>query len=154
VVSLLKELAPKEVADVGCGGGVIGVCVAIACPEIKVTLIEPVDRKFRFLNGLGAQLKIPLRVSKKPAGKDYPWTFDAVVARALAPLPEAVAVCLPLLKPGGRFIAYQSDAPDPENFGLKKALAKAGGRLLESKPYRLPGESKDRHLAVIERCIS
>lgn len=137
VVPLLRQLlrgrTAPAVCDLGSGGGFIGIAVKAAWPEAEVTLCEKVDRKFRFLNAEAVRLGLPgLRVSKsvKPA------SFDAVVARALAPLPEALSLALPLCRPGGFFVDYLSDLPNPEP------------RLVESRAYRLPAEQRDRYLAV------
>lgn len=126
--------------------------VKIAWPRARVTLMEPLERKFKFLNSSAARLGVKdLRVLKKAAGPGVGGDFDCVMERALAPLPEAVALALPLVKEGGFFLAYQSEAPDCELPALKKALAKAAARFVESLPYRLPKESKERHLAAFQK---
>lgn len=142
-----------RVADLGAGAGFIGMAVKLAWPEAEVTLIESLQRKFDFLNmaALKSGLK-GLRVVKARAGASVsPGGFDAVVARALAPLPEAVAVATPLLKDGGLFAAYQSEAPDLSSPLLEKALARARARFVDLLTYRLPRETRDRRLAVFQR---
>ncbi len=154
-IPVLKKHTNSEhprICDVGSGGGFIGMSIKIFWPEAEVTLMEALDRKFKFLNMAAARTGLKgLRVLKKKAGVDrlnsLETGFDAVVARALAPLPEALKTCLPLLKEGGVFVDYESDRAraDP------KTLAELSARLVESFPYRLPGEDKDRHLAVFGR---
>jgi 16S rRNA (guanine527-N7)-methyltransferase len=127
----------------------------IAWPEAEVTLLESSERKYRFLNLAAARTGLKgLRVLKKRAGHDRlagrEAGFDAVLARALAPLPEAVRICLPLVSEGGIFVCYQSDPPALDE-RLMKALAAASSRLVESYPYLLPLEETARHLAVFER---
>lgn len=136
-----------RICDLGSGGGFIGVCLKIAWPESQVTLVEAVERKFKFLNAESARLGLPgLRVLQRRAGDGRPYNsyesgFDAVVERALAPLDEALALARPLLKRHGLFAAFQSVAAAP-------ALAGAKMRLLESLGYRRPGEEKDRFLVM------
>lgn len=137
VVPLLRErlrgVERPSICDLGSGGGFIGIAIKAAWPEADVTLCEKVDRKFRFLNAEAVRLGLPgLRVSKAVK----PGSFDAVVARALAPLHEALALALPLCRPGGFFVDYLSELPNAEP------------RLVESRAYRLPAEQRDRYLAV------
>lgn len=143
---LLGREAPR-VCDLGAGGGFIGVCLKIAWPQAQVTLMEAVERKFKFLNAESARLGLPgLRVLQRRAGDGRPYDsyssgFDAVVERALAPLEEALVLARPLLKPGGLLAAFQSVPASP-------SLAGSGMRLLESLAYRRPGETRERFLAV------
>ena len=155
-VSPLRELLPPDSAllDLGSGGGFIGMAIKIAWPEARVTLMESLERKYRFLNATAARSGLKnLRVVKKTAVEGFAGegTFDCVVERALAELPQAVRLALPLVKKGGYFLAYQSETPDPEVILLQKSLAKAGGRLVKSIPYRLPMETKDRYLALFQK---
>lgn len=149
--------AKPRVLDLGSGGGFIGICLKIAWPQAEVTLMEAVDRKFRFLNAEAARLGMPgLRALRRRAGDGAPLTsyesgFDAVVERALAPLDEAVALAAPMLKPGGLFAAFQSEEPELTGGALARALSEAGARVLESRAYRRPGESKDRRLVIFAK---
>lgn len=135
---LLKKLAGERprLADLGSGGGFIGMSIKLSWPECEMTLIERLERKFRFLSGEAVKLGVKgLRVTKAAA----PGSFDAVTARALAPLPEALKLGLPLCRPGGHFVVWQSELP------------KEGEGLVDCVPYRLPGEAKDRYLAAYKR---
>lgn len=143
---LLGRESPR-LCDLGAGGGFIGICLKLAWPAAQVTLIEAVERKFKFLNAEAARLALPgLRVLRRRAGDGRPYNsyesgFDAVVERALAPLDEALDLARPLLKTGGLFAGFQSVAADP-------ALAGSKMRLLESLAYRRPGEARERFLAI------
>ena len=156
VAPLKARLGPApRIGDLGSGGGFIGAAIKIAWPEAEMTLIEGLKRKYEFL--IAASLKLGLkglRVLKRRAGMDRftgaEANFDAVVERALAPLPQAVAWAVPLCKPGGIFVAYQSEPPDPGAPELAAALVKTGAKLIQSHAYRLPAEHKDRTLAFFE----
>jgi 16S rRNA (guanine527-N7)-methyltransferase len=151
--------APEKprILDLGAGGGFIGICLKIAWPEAEVTLMEAVERKYKFLNTAAASLRMqglrPLlrRAGAGSPGSSYTTGFDAVVERALAPLPEAVRLAFPLLGPNGIFAAFQSDEISPADAGLTRALAAAGARVLESHAYRRPGETRDRRLVIFGR---
>ncbi|HXT00792.1 MAG TPA: RsmG family class I SAM-dependent methyltransferase [Elusimicrobiota bacterium] len=151
--------APEKprILDLGAGGGFIGICLKIAWPEAEVTLMEAVERKYRFLNSAATTLRMqglrPLlrRAGAGSPGSSYTTGFDAVVERALAPLPEAVRLAFPLLGPKGIFAAFQSDAPDAAEPGLARALAAAAARVLECPAYRRPGEARERRLVIFGR---
>jgi 16S rRNA (guanine527-N7)-methyltransferase len=157
--SLAARGAPANprVLDLGSGGGFIGICLKIAWPEAEVTLMEAVERKYKFLNAAVASLRLkglrPLlrRAGAGSPGSAYTTGFDAVVARALAPLPEAVRLAFPLLGPDGIFAAFQSDEPSAQEPELARALAAAGARVLQSHVYRRPGEARDRRLVIFGR---
>lgn len=153
--ALRPRLPPAaRVLDLGSGAGFIGIALKLAWSGAQVTLMESVERKFRFLSAESARLGLAgLRALRRRAGDGRPLSsyesdFDAVVERALAPLPEALVLARPMLKPGGLFAAFQSEDPDPAEPALAKALARAGARLLESCAYRRPGEGRERRLAI------
>ena len=155
---LIKEAKnPRpRILDLGAGGGCIGMAIKIAWPEARVTLMESSQRKYRFLNSMAAHSGLPgLSVSSFHAGQGQPPTslldFDAVLERALAPLPQSLKLAMPLTAPDGLFLAFQSQAPDPQDASLKRALAAGAARLVKSIPYRLPQEEKDRCLALFRR---
>ena len=146
-----------RVLDLGAGGGFIGFALKIAWPEAEVTLMEAVERKYRFLNAASSSLGLkglrPVlrRAGAGPPRSAYETGFDAVVERALAPLPEALALATPLMAPRGIFAAFQSQEPDPNDPALAKALARTGARVLKSCPYRRPREERPRFLVVFAR---
>ena len=150
-----KKPAPR-ILDLGSGGGYIGMAIKIAWPQAKVTLMESLERKFRFLNAMAVRSGLPgLTVALRRAGKGKlrgpEQGFDAVVARALAPLPEAVALALPLAGPQGLVLIFQSAEPDLAEPALQRVLARHAARLVKSIPYRLPREDRDRCLALFGR---
>jgi len=155
----LRSVLPARprVLDLGSGGGFIGIALKIAWPEAEVTLMEAVERKFRFISAAAARVGLPgLRALRRRAGDGSPLSayergFDAVVERALAPLPEAVALAAPMLGPAGLFAAFQSEAPNPAEPALARALGAAGLQALAPRAYRRPGESRDRLLALFAR---
>ncbi|MBI4375922.1 MAG: 16S rRNA (guanine(527)-N(7))-methyltransferase RsmG [Elusimicrobia bacterium] len=148
----IKVPAPR-IADVGSGAGFVGLPLKIAWPEAELTLVESSLRRFEFLNLASLALGLKgLKVLRRKAGADRiePAPFDAAIERALAPLPAAVKLLLPLVRSGGLFAAYQSQAPERDPAVLE-AAAQSGGKWLETWPYRLPGEEKDRFLALFAR---
>jgi len=155
--ALRREMAlvRPRILDLGSGGGYIGMAVKIAWPEAHMTLMESVQRKYRFLNAMAVRSGLAgLTVSSRRAGegsKAPETNFDAVLARALAPLPEAAALALPLCGTQGLCLIFQSQAPDANEPRLARVLARHGARLVKSIQYRLPREERDRHLALFRK---
>lgn len=140
-----------KIADLGAGAGFIGIGLKIAWPQADVTLLEAVERKYRFLNsavlGLGLKgLHVLLRRATGGSWNGPP--YQAVTARAVAASCEVIKLAAPLLRPAGLLLNYQSRAPQPQDPRLHKALAAEGGRLVESIAYQLPAESRERFLAL------
>ena len=139
----LAEKFPKPIAlaDVGAGAGFIGIALAIARPDIALTLIESRKGRTEFLEWVCAKLRVKVDVRRERAEDSPKDTFDVVVERALAPLKDSVALCRPLARPGGCFLAWQSE--------------EAGGTLdavpSQTIRYRLAGEKKDRYILCFER---
>ena len=126
-------------------------------PEAQVTLMESVERKYRFLNAAAVRTGLKgLRVLNRRAGSGaaltaYELDHDLVIERALAELPEALRLSWPMVGPKGLFAAFQSDEPDPSEPALAKSLAATGATVLKSCPYRRPDEERDRRLMIFTR---
>jgi len=101
------------VGDVGSGAGLPGLALAIARPDVKVTLIEPLLRRTRFLDeaveslGLGDQVEVLRARAEELHGQR---TFDVVTARAVAPLERLARWCLPLVVRHGELVALKGSS--------------------------------------------
>lgn len=148
VVAPLLPMGLKTLADVGSGGGLPGIPLAIARPEIQVTLIETSSKKSAFQQ----QVKIELGLSNVSiySGRveDYgpKGGFDGVVSRAFAELKDFVNWSGDLAKPEGRLYAMKGIYPEAELAALP-----AGWRLIESLPLLVSGMDAQRHLLIIGR---
>lgn len=138
------DAASPEVLDAGAGGGFVGICMKILWPEARVSFAEATYRKCCFLNWTLSRLGLPARVLQNRL-EDLPRrSFDAVLARALAPLGEALALCAPLCRQGGLLGVFQSELPQAAPAQRDQAPSPLAP--LEPFGYRLPGEKRDRHL--------
>lgn len=121
----------KRVVDVGSGGGLPGLPLKIARPELEVVLVEADRDKAAFLQRAAAELGLAgVEVVDRRAedvGRDprYREGFDVAVARALASLPVLVELCLPLVRVGGRLLAQKTMGEDVAAAAL--AIEKLGG---------------------------
>ncbi len=138
----------SRLADLGTGAGLPGIPLAIARPDLQVTLVESNGKKARFLREAVRQLPLAnARVAESRAeALDEPAGFDAITARALAPLAEIIAVGGHLVAPRGRLLAMKGQRPDAELAALP-----AGWRLRSVQPLPVPGLAAERHLVVVER---
>jgi 16S rRNA (guanine527-N7)-methyltransferase len=131
---LLEHLGEaRSVVDIGSGGGLPGLPLKIARPDLGVTLVEADQDKAAFLIRACALLGLSdVRVLARRAeevGQDphYREAFDVAVARALAPLPVLAELCLPLVRVGGRLLAQKTDSEDVN--GAARAIEAMGGVL-------------------------
>jgi 16S rRNA (guanine527-N7)-methyltransferase len=106
--------ADSSVADVGSGAGLPGIPLAVLRPDLRVTLIEPLLRRFTFLDQTAEQLGIADRVKiVRSRAEDHHQAYDFVVARAVAHLDRLIGWCNPLRTRGGVILALKGEsAPD------------------------------------------
>lgn len=142
----------KNVLDVGAGGGLPGIVLAIwaaeAEPEMRVSLIDTVHKKTAFLTQVKAELGLA-NVSVHTARVEQwnaPHKFDVITSRAFAELSDFVNWSGHLLDEGGEFIALKGIAPDTEVAHLH-----AGWKVREVRPLQVPTLQAERHLIFIER---
>ncbi|MBO0702751.1 MAG: 16S rRNA (guanine(527)-N(7))-methyltransferase RsmG [Candidatus Dormibacteraeota bacterium] len=137
--------------DVGTGGGMPGIPLAIARPDLRVTLIEADHRKAAFCTHAAAVLRLDVAVlaerAEDAAHGPFRENFDAVTARALAPFPEVLELCLPFVRPGGRLLAMRTD---------REPLDGAWERLGGGDPEVVPAASgaRDRGVVVVVRKLN
>ena len=105
------------IVDVGSGGGVPGIPLAVALPEREVTLLEATRKKVEFLERWAQELP-NARVVWGRAEEQETDRFGVAVAKALAPPAVAMEWCLPLVAPGGAAILWVGSSIDPETLGL------------------------------------
>ena len=143
-----------SVVDVGSGVGVPGLVVAICRPEAEVVLAEPRGRRAGFLRWAVWRLELEnVRVVRERAEqmRQAGARFERVLCRALAPYPVAVRMCLPLVTPGGEFVAMLGPRGEQEVAAAGEELGKAGGAVRRVVRLRLPWGMGERVLAVVTR---
>ena len=126
----IAELVPAGalVADVGSGAGLPGLVLAIARPDLRVVLIEPMARRTTFLEevvtdcGLGATVEVRRARAEQVVGLDA----DIATSRAVAPTERLAAWSLPLLRPGGAMLAVKGRAAVTELDAARAALKRLG----------------------------
>jgi 16S rRNA (guanine527-N7)-methyltransferase len=138
----------RNVLDVGSGGGLPGIVLAIVRPDMKVSMIDTVHKKTAFLTQVKAELGLAnvtvytarveqLQVSEK---------FDVITSRAFADLSDFVNWSSHLLAEPGRYIALKGVAPEDERQRLPAAWRVSG-----VQPLQVPRLGAERHLVFIEK---
>lgn len=140
---------PFRVLDVGAGGGLPGIPLAIARPLWRFWLIDKVRKKVAFLQQVRAELS--LANVEVVHGRVQTWRpadrFDVIVARAFASLADLVAWTRHLLAPGGVWFAMKGAVPDAEIAALP-----ADVRVQRTVKLHVPLLDGQRHLIVLEAC--
>ncbi len=148
--------AGMRVLDIGSGGGFPGVPLRIACPGIRLTLLESARKKTDFLRHLVSTLGLPDvevvtdRAETRAHDPAYREQFDLVLARAVAETAELAELALPFCAIGGVAVLGKLSDTVAEVERAAKAIAMTGGRLLRVLPVELPGLS-GRTLIVLEK---
>ena len=111
----ITTIIPKGVrlADIGSGAGLPGVVIALARPDLKVTLIEPLQRRVDFLNQVIAELQLPIKVVRGRA-EAVKMQFEVVTARAVAPLEKLIQISWHMIPKGGRLLAIKGESAAEE----------------------------------------
>ncbi|MCR5042140.1 MAG: 16S rRNA (guanine(527)-N(7))-methyltransferase RsmG [Clostridia bacterium] len=142
------------VCDVGTGAGFPGAALLCLRPDLKLTLVDSIDKKLEFLRlllqrlGLDASV-VHARAEELGVRQGYRESFDIVTARAVAPLNVLAEYCLPLVRPGGVFLAMKGEPSAGELSDGKRAAPAVGGKVSEIKKYGLDGAK--RALVVVEK---
>ena len=123
VATLCKEGA--TLADVGSGAGLPGVVIALARPDLKITLIEPLKRRVDFLNEVAKELELPLEIIQSKS-EGVRRGFDHVTARAVAPLERLITTTWHLLKVNGSLLAMKGERASTEVAELSPNLQSRG----------------------------
>ena len=107
-----------QIADIGSGAGLPGIPLALARPDVRVTLIEPLLRRSDFLreviDDLGVDITVVRGRAEEQTVRQQVGEMDAVVSRAVASLDKLTRWSMPLLRPGGRMLALKGQRAEAE----------------------------------------
>ena len=123
------------VADVGTGAGLPGLVWAIGRPDLKVTLIEPLLRRTRFLDEAVVDLGLDNVTVLRARAEDVKHTYDVVTARAVAPLDKLGRWCLPLVRKGGVLLALKGRTAAEEVKASTATLHRLGATTIVVSTY-------------------
>ncbi len=148
--------------DIGTGAGFPGIPLKIVFPNLKITLLDSLNKRLNFLNevidslGLNEECSIVTLHGRaedhcKPSGDSLRESFDIAVSRAVANMSTLSEYCLPYVKVGGKFIAYKSEKAQDELKSAKGALHLLGGTLSSAKEFLLPNSDVSRTICIVDK---
>ena len=147
------QLFPRgaSLIDVGSGAGFPGLPLAIARPDLQVTLLDSLMKRINFLDAVVKELGLTnvslVHSRAEDGGRDAKLReqYDIAVARAVAPLPVLCELLLPFVKVGGRMICYKGPSAEEELLAGQKAAHMLGGAAVENIPVVLPNQPEWQH---------
>ena len=146
----------SSLADVGTGAGFPGVVLKIARPDIKLTLIDSLNKRLVFLGEVCAQLGIKAELIHSRAedgarDEKLRENFDFAVSRAVARMNVLSEYCLPYVKVGGAFCAMKGAQANEEFKESLNAINTLGGKLEKKYFFELPENGGERAIAVVRK---
>lgn len=145
-----------SVIDIGTGAGFPGVVLKIVRPDIKLTLLDSLNKRFFFLRELMSQLGLEAQFVQGRAeeyGQDlnHRECYDFAVSRAVAQLNTLCEYCLPFVRLSGTFVAFKGGSCEEEVEIARRAIQVLGGQLKNIYSFELPLEGGSRSLVEIEK---
>ena len=155
LMALDLKAAPRSLIDVGTGAGFPGIPLKLMLPNMRLTLVESIQKKAGFCThvveklGLRQVQILPERaedVGQDPAHRE---SYDLATARAVAAMPTLVEYLLPLVRIGGLVIMQKGERAQLEALKSEKVIQRLGGKIRVILPVELPGVADERYLVVL-----
>lgn len=146
-----------KLLDLGTGAGFPGIPLKIVYPDLKITLMDSLNKRIRFLQEVidRVELKnieaIHGRAEEMGRQKKYRESYDHVVSRAVANISTLSEYCLPFVREGGDFIAYKSGQIEEELNEGKFGIRLLGGKIERVEQFTLPNSEFSRSLVMIRK---
>lgn len=154
-IFISKEIVGKSFIDIGSGAGFPGIPLKIVKNDLKVTLLDSVNKKVLFMQDSIEKLMLNDIVALHGRAEDFAHTsqyresFDNATSRAVANLTTLVEYMLPFVRVGGKCICMKGPNSDEEINDAKKAISVLGGKIERVDKYKL--DDNDRCLVIIKK---
>lgn len=157
-LGMVIDLSLKyRMLDLGTGAGFPGIPLKIIYPNLKITLMDSLNKRILFLNEVIEKLylkeitTVHARAEEAARRKEYREQFDVCVSRAVANISTLSEYCIPFVKKGGIFISYKSGQVDEEVSSGKKGISLLGGEIKNIIKFQIPGSDLERSFVKIEK---
>lgn len=157
VVLKYFDLKHKDVIDVGTGAGFPGLPLKILCPEMRLTLLDGLNKRVAFLEEVCRKLSLEnvtcIHARAEEAAKDESMRekYDIALSRAVAPLNILCEYDMPFVKVGGKFLALKGKNAETEIKEAENAVSLLGGKLVKNIDIKLPDTDFERYITEIEK---
>lgn len=144
-LAILPHVGDGNLLDVGSGGGLPGIPLAIARPALSVSMVDTVQKKATFLQQAAIELGLKNVVAHHARVEEMSGQYAQISSRAFAELKLFVELTRHLLAPGGRWLAMKGVRPDDEIAALPTDIV-----VEKIIPLRVPGLAAERHLILLK----
>lgn len=157
LLKLYPDMSNVSMIDVGTGAGFPGIPLKIVFPQMKVCLLDSLNKRILFLNQVISELElndiIAVHARAEDGGRnpELREQFDLCVARAVANLSVLSEYCLPFIKQGGYFVPYKAGNATEEIEHAKKAVFVLGGKIVSVEEAMLPNSDIARSIVTIQK---
>ena len=146
----------SSIIDVGTGAGFPGVVLKIARPDIKLTLLDSLNKRLFFLQNVLGEINLSAdlihsRAEDGGRDKNLRESFDYAVSRAVANMNVLSEFCLPYVHVGGSFLAFKGRGAESEISAAKSAIKTLGGKIAETYNFALPFDGGERAIVQIQK---
>lgn len=151
-LTIIKEVdlnEEKTLCDVGTGAGFPGIVLKIFYPNLKVTLIDSLEKRIKYLNEVIKELNLQNIEAIHSRGEDYQGSFDIVTSRAVANIEKLLTYTMHLVKKNGLFIAMKGNIDKEITPEIEKKISKKY-QIVTINKFCLPKENSNRSLVVIK----
>lgn len=135
--------------DVGTGAGFPGIVLKIVYPNLKITLIDSLQKRINYLNQITKELNLKDIKAIHTRGEDYKETFDVITSRAVANIETLVKYTMHLVNKKGIFIAMKGNIDNELTKPIEKKLSRKY-KIIKIEKFQLPKENSERSLVVIK----
>ena len=139
----------KTLCDIGTGAGFPGIVLKIFYPNLKITLIDSLQKRVNYLNEIIKDLGLDNIEAIHVRGEDYKGQYDVVTSRAVANIEKLLGYTMHLVSPTGIFVAMKGDIEKELTLDVKKKIEKKY-KIEKIEKFLLPKENSNRSLVVIK----